>query len=312
LQQIIVSLNTLSIMANVRISASAQVENAVKREELSVLALRVKLASHFVAVDSPAVAAVRASLSSLLDAGTISEDAFNAAVAAAARKDGLNVPLCSFARVLVVVRKYYRNEFENVVGASLDSVRALLAGGVSAGSYSLRLPLGLVRPDSVMSDFVECSPLAAGASASSVCSALLSLRFVFSFRAAVAAAGAAARSDFFDSLASAFRAGSKLGITLKEMQQYLEQISVSVPASDSADKKRLMRSLSRQRSALASVELRLVVRFPACSDVDTDGSFFFAGVPVAGRIPAKVRKLVAVRARLLSTIATLESLLACC
>lgn len=299
-------------MTKVRISASAQVENAVKREELSVLALRVKLASHFVAVDSPAVAAVRASLSALLDAGTISEDAFNAAVAGAARKDGLSVPLCSFPRVLVVVRKYYRKEFENVVGASLDAVRALLAGGVSAGAYSLRLPLGLVRPDSVLSDFVECSPLAAGASASSVCSALLSLRNVFAFRNAVAAAGAAARSSFFDSLASAFRAGSKLGITLKEMQEYLEQVSVSVPASDSADRKRLSRSLARQRASLASLELRMVVRFPACSDVDTDGSFFFAGVPAGVRVPAKVRKLVAQHDRLLSTIATLESLLSLC
>lgn len=279
-------------------------------EDYSVISLRSRVASHFAAPEWSGAAAVRAALAGVPG---MTEEMIDGAVLAAAKKSGVDLsPLpCSVARVLVVVRRYYYKEFSNVVGCSLDELRSWLRGGLAVGSYSLRLPLGLVRADSVASDFLACASLPAGASASAVVSAVLSFRHVVSFRVASASAVAAARSDFFASLASAFRAGSRLGVSVKEMQEYIEEISVSVPASDAADEKRLKKNLSSAWSRCRRIEVDLVLA--GCPDgiEDGEGGYCFpASLPASA--PAKVHKLWAARVRQMSVISTLSALLARC
>ena len=297
-------------------ASQLQIINNEYEQELKVSALAADIKKYFAVPEWAGAAALRAALQPLVDDGTMTLEQYDATLAAAARKAGVVVPVCSLPRVLAVVRAHFINEFENVCGVSFASVRAFFAGGAKFGVFSLRLNLSLVVADSAFNDFVRCESLAAGASASAVIRAFLSVRFAGAFLAARAAAVKVARTSFFDGLAAAFRAGSKLGVSVKEMQEYLEEISVSVPASDNKDKERLTRSLSRTLRQIAAIEYGsntaagLLFYVPSLFDDDfvlRSG----AALPAVG-VSAKCRKLWAQRVRLLSAADTLRALLARC
>lgn len=300
--------------ASVPAGRASDVAGVMDVNEIKVIELRQKISAHFAAPEWSGAAAVRAALAA---AGVeMSSEMIEAAVAAAARKSGVDLsPLpCSVARVLAVIRSYYKKEFESVCGCSFETIRAYYReNGGRAVSFSSLLPASLVSADSLEQDFIGCSAVPAGASASAVAASVLSFRAVASFRAALAAAVASARSNYFAALAAAFRAGAKLGYSVKEMQLHIEETSVSVSASDRSDEKRLTRSLSRSLVSLAALDARIMVLCPAVADIDTSGAFFIpASASLPASAPAKVRKMWAKRARLLSAAATLRALLGRC
>jgi hypothetical protein len=298
-----------------RVSGADQLNNHIIRDDsdLALGAFRSKVAAHFAAPEWSGAAAVRAALAPL----GLDDEQVNAAVAAAARKSGLDLSprFCSIPRVLAVIRANYRNEFNRVCGCSFDAClnffRNALSGGERVGTYAASLPASLIQPNSKESEFIRCQPLAPDASAYAVVGAVLSFRWVAEFRRGLAAACAAARSTASNNLDNAVRCGRLLGWSRSDFLALVAERWDAVNLLDDKQARKLSASLSRQLLALAAVDARLVVALPACSDIDTSGAFVVADgytLPSVG-VPARVRKLWVARTRLLSTIATLSGLL---
>ena len=283
-------------------------------DDVKVVALRSAIASHFSTPEWSGAAAVRAALAGL----GLNDEQVNAAVAAAARKSGvdLSAPAVSVARVLTVIRRYYRREFEQVCGCSFATAinfyrSACLPAGSAGFSWSLSLPLSLVVAGSAAADFVSTVSLPAGSSAAAVIAGVLSFRNYVAFRRSLAVAMSGARRDIINRLELVVRDAQRLGLTSDWLAGVTSSLWSSVPAADDVETRRMLRSLGTQQKRLNSFNYRLMCACPAVCEVDTSGDFF---VPASAVLPAgagrAAGRLFAGRARVLSNIATLRGLLA--
>lgn len=296
---------------NDKLSAALALGGGV--DDIKVVALRSAIASHFVAPEWSGAAALRATLSGL---GLCSD-----AVDAAIRKQALDAgfvaaaPAVSVARVLAVVRRYYRKEFESVCGCSFATALnfyrgACLSAGSAGFSWSLSLPLSLVVAGSAAADFVSTVALPAGSSAAAVIAGMLSFRNYVAFRRSLAVAVSGARRDIINRLELVVRDAQRLGLSSDWLAGVTSSLWSSVPAADAAEIRRMLRNLVTQQKRLNNFDYRLMCCCPAVCDVDTSGDFF---VPASAVLPAgagrAAGRLFAGRARVLSNISTLRSLL---
>lgn len=294
---------------NDRLAAAAAMVDDVR-----ISALRQQIVTNFFApAEWSGAAALRSSLAAL----GLDETAITAAINKQAIAEGFSsaAPVCSVARVLAVIRRHYRKEFENACGCSFGTlVNFFRSAGLPAGSlgfsWSLALPLSLVVAGSDAADFVTSSPLPAGSSASAVVAGVLSFRWYAAFRRSLAGAICASRRDLLDNLSGVVRSARRLGLSLDWLNSAALSAWSVVPENDGKERRRLIRNLATQSARLAAVDARLIVCCPAISDVDTSGDFF---VPASAALPASAgraaRRLYAGRARLLSTTATLQGLI---
>lgn len=180
-----------------------------------------------------------------------SDDMITAAVRAAAKNVGLDLsaPCCSVGRVLVVIRRSYLKEFVSLVGMSFkDVVSHIRENGLN--NYSWRLSVSVVRSNSVLSDFVSCVPVAAGASASAVVAALLSLREVSEFNRRLAAARSSDRSDMNTFLGYSIRCAKRLG---KTKEEFINRVSSEWSFTDENDYKTRKQLRANLEKAVARI-----------------------------------------------------------
>ena len=288
--------------AKVRQTGADQLQAAIIREDdIKLAGLRSRIASHFALPEWSGAAALRASLLPLVESGVMSSEQYDAVLAAAARKAGVVAPCCSVARVLAVVRAHYLKEFESVCGCTFDRVRTYYKeNGCAAGVFSLLLPLGSVRANSLQSDYVSCTLLSAGASASAVVSAVLSFRFLVAFRFALACAVSDARNNVRNNLANCWRDASRLGMSFEDVKMMLEEIASYVSVVDNKQRNQLQRNNENAWRNINEINDLILLA----------GGADFAGCE-DDKQRAKVRKLLAKRARFESVVATTSRLLEC-
>ena len=297
--------------AKVRNNFTSQLSAAVVREDdVKLLAFRSKIASNWAAPEWSGAAALRASLAAI---GTLSEEQINAAVAAAGRKSGecLDAVTPTINEVCEYIRTNYGKEFQSLCGCAVPA-----ASAVRCYSYS-PLSVSTITADSDINDYLTVSAVPAGASASAVVAAVLSVRVLVDIRRRIAAARAAARNELKDAAAALVRRAGRLGVSSAVLGRYLRLLAVAVPAADNKERARLANNLSRCWASLRNIENNIVLSAPAglfgaaapVAD-DLGGWCFPASLPASA--PAKVRKLWAKRVRLLSSVSTLETLLKRC
>ena len=288
--------------AKVRQTGADQLQAAIIREDdIKLAGLRSRIASHFALPEWSGAAALRASLLPLVESGVMSSEQYDAVLAAAARKAGVVAPCCSVARVLAVVRAHYIKEFESVCGCTFESVRTYYKeNGCVAGVFSLLLPLGSVRANSLQSDYVSCASLAAGASASAVVSAVLSFRFLAAFRFAVSAAVSAAKVNVRNNLANCWRDASRLGMSFDDVRMMLEEIAYYVSETDNKQRNQLRKNNEHAWRNINEINDLILLA----------GGADFAGCE-NDKQRAKVCKLLAKRARYESVVSTTSRLLEC-
>ncbi len=280
------------------------INNAVSMEnEFSVIELRTRIAQNWAAPEWSGAAALRASLASL---GSLTDEQISAAVAAAARKSGENLDAVtpSLDEVCTYISEHFAAEFKAVCGASCPSAAA-------ARLYEYTdLSTTTISAGSSLSDYLRASSIPSGLSASGLVAALMSIRVAVDVRRRFAAARAAARNDFRESMAAAARRALGLGLSAAVASRYFSMLLVSVPLKDEKEKKRLNSNLSRCWDACKRIEVDLV-QAGCHNGIEIDGGYVFpASLPTSA--PAKVRKLWAKRERLLSSIHTLSVLLDGC
>lgn len=175
-----------------------------------------------------------------------SDDMITAAVRAAAKNVGLDLsaPACTVGRVLVVIRRSFLREFVSLVGMSFANVVAHIREN-GLNNYSWRLSVSVVRSNSVLSDFVSCVPVAAGASASAVVAALLSLREVSEFNRRLSAARSSDRSDYSTYIGLAVRLGKRLGFDLERVLFDVRSDFNYSSTSDYKERKQLRANLEK-------------------------------------------------------------------
>lgn len=288
--------------AKVRQTGSDQLQAAIVREDdVKLSELRSRIASHFALPEWSGAAALRASLLPLVESGVMSSEQYDAVLSAAARKAGVIAPICSVARVLAVVRAHYLKDFESVCGCTFDSVRAYYReNGCAAGVFSLLLPLGSVRANSLQSDYVSCVSLSGGASASAVVAAVLSFRYLASFRFALSGAVSAARVNVRNNLANCWRDASRLGMSFEDVKTMLEEIASYVSEVDNKQRNQLQRNNENAWRNINEINDLILMA----------GGADFAGCE-NDKQRAKVRKLLAKRARFESVVSTTSRLLEC-
>lgn len=274
-------------------------------QEMKLQEFKSRVASHWAAPEWSGAAALR----ELLSASGLSADQIAAAVAAAGRKSGENLDaVCpSVADVCEYISSNFANEFRQLCGCGVPA-----ASAVAVYSYT-DLSVATITVNSNINDYFTAAAVPAGASASAVVSAVCSVRVLVDLKRRFAAARAAARNNFKDCMSLAARRALGLGLSAAVAARYFSMLLSAVPAADDREEKRLRKNLASCRAALAALDVRILVAVPAVSDIDTSGVFFVpAGAVLPASAPAKVRKLWAKRVRLLSSISTLETLLARC
>lgn len=296
--------------AKVRNSFNAQLSAAVVREDdVKLLAFRSKIASNWAAPEWSGAAALRG----VLAGSGLSEEQINAAVAAAGRKSGecLDAVTPTINDVCEYIRTNYSKEFETLCGCAVPA-----ASAVRCYSYS-PLSVSTITADSDINDYIITSAVPAGASASAVVAAVLSVRVLVDIRRRIAAARSAARNDLKSAAAALVRRAGRLGVSSAVLGRYLRLLAVAVPAADNKERERLATNLARCGASLRNIENNIVLSSPAglfgaaapIAD-DFGGWCFPASLPASA--PAKIRKLWAKRVRLLSSVSTLETLLKRC
>lgn len=283
--------------AKVRQTGADQFQASIVREDdVKLSGLRARIASHFALPEWSGAAALRAQLLPLVESGVMNNEQFDAVLSTAARKAGVVAPCCSVARVLAVVRAHYLKEFESVCGCSFESVREFYRNnGASPAVFSLLLPLGSVRANSLQSDYVSCASLAAAASASAVVSAVLSFRFLAAFRFALSGAVSAARVNVRNNLANCWRDASRLGMSFDDVRRMLEDVAYYVSETDSKQRNQLRRN---NEYAWRNIN-------------ELNDAILLAGGAAGASVSAKVNKLLAKRARFESVVSTTSRLLEC-
>jgi hypothetical protein len=279
--------------------------------EIKVMDLRAKISSNWVAPEWSGAAALRASLAAI---GTLSEEQINAAVSAAGRKSGedLSVKTPTLDEIITNINNDYAKEFATVCGCACPAV-----GAVRLYEYT-SLSLSTITANSVLSDYITASPIPAGLSASGLVSAVMSVRFLVDVKRRLAAARAAARNEFKDKMQGVARRGLALGVSAALAGRYLSMLYNTVSIQDATDAKKIERNLSSCWASLRRIENNIVLAGGRGALADGCGGWVFpaagvaAVVPVSGVGAAKVRKLWAKRVRVLSSIDTLNGLLARC
>ena len=291
--------------------ASAVMDDA----EIKVIELRAKIASKWAAPEWSGAAALRA----LLASSGLSSDQIEAAVAGAARKSGedLTAVCPSVSEVCEYINTNYANEFKTLCGCSVPA-----ASAVRVYSYS-NLSVSTITADSDINDYLVISSVPAGASASAVVAAVMSVRVLVDIKRRFAAARAAARNDFKNMMSSAARRALRLGVSPAVAARYFSYLLNAVPAADATEEKRLRKNLSSCWAALRSCENRIVLAGGRGALSDGCGGWCFPAAGLVAVLPAgasassavaaaKVRKLWAKRVRLLSDIETIDMLLSRC
>lgn len=222
----------------------------------------------------------------------------------------------SVSDVCDYISNNFASEFKTLCGCSVPA-----AGAVRDYSYS-NLSVSTITADSDINDYFYSAAVPAGASASSVVTAVMSVRVLVDIKRRFAAARAAARSEFKGYMAGAARRSLRLGLSASVAARYFSFLLNAVPAADDRDVKRLRKNLAACWSALRTCENNIMLAAPAgfwgaaAPIPDNNGGFCFPAslpaVPAAGAAStgvAKVRKLWAKRVGLLSSIGTLNGLL---
>ncbi len=301
--------NVTTSYNKVRQTSDSQINAAMAMEsanDLKLLAFRSKVASNWAAPEWSGAAALRV----VLAGAGLTDEQINAAVSGAARKSGedLDAIKPSIEEVCEYISANYSKEFKTLCGCAVPA-----ASAVRCYSYS-SLSVATITADSDVNDYVITTAVPAGLSASGVVAAVLSVRVLVDVKRRISAARAAARSGLRENAALLVRRASRLGVGADLLSRYLRILAVAVSANDAKEEKRLRDNLSRCWSNLRTIENSIVLAAPAgafgaISD-DCGGWCFPASLPASA--PAKCRKLWAKRVRVLSSINTLECLLARC
>lgn len=290
---------------------SGVVSEIMENSDIKVINLRSSIAANWAAPEWSGAAALRASLEAI---GTLTAEQINAAVAAAGRKSGesLEAVTPSINEVCEYISNNFANEFKAVCGCACPADN-------DARLYTpTSLSLATITANSVLSDYVVTSSIPAGLSASGIVAAVMSVRFLVDVRRRFAAARAAARNEFRSCMAGAARRALALGVSPAVASRYFAHLLNAVPIADESDKKRLTKNLAGCWASLRRIENAIVLAGGRGAIEDGFGGWCFpaagvaAVVPVSGVGAAKVRKLWAKRVRVLSSIDTLNGLLARC
>lgn len=290
--------------ASAGVGAAAQIDNAVIMEsaDIKVIELRQKIAANWAAPEWSGAAALRAVLSG---AGLTGEQ-INAAVAAAGRKSGedLTATTPTLSEVCEYISTNFASEFKAVCGCAVPA-----ASAVRLYSYS-NLSVSTIAADSDINDYLITSAVPAGLSASGLVAVVLSCRVRADLLKRFAAARAAARADLFSSAEAVARRALRLGVSAAVLGRYMSLKMAAVPAADDKELKRLQKNLTSCWDSCKRIEVELI-NAGAVGGIEIDGGFVFpASLPASAS--AKVRKLWAKRVRVLSSIDTLNALIARC
>lgn len=236
-----------------RLDLRAKLENSIKFEGFSlsrgVRELSADVVSNFAVPEWAGRSEYIAAQKTLLDKGIINQDQFDNSIKAADRAAGVSAPDCSVGRVLVVIRRSFLREFVSLVGMSFkDVVSHIRENGLN--NYSWCLSVSVVRSNSVLSDFVSCVPVAAGASASAVVAALLSLREVSEFNRRLAAARSSDRSDYTTYIGLAVRLAKRLSYDMDRVISDVRRDYNYSSTSDYKERKQLRSNLEKAVSRI--------------------------------------------------------------
>ena len=223
----------------------------------------------------------------------------------------------SVADVCEYINANFANEFKTLCGCAVPSPAA-----VRVYSYT-SLSVSTITADSDINDYYYSASVPAGLSASAVVSAVMSVRVLVDIKRRFAAARAAARSEFKDSMAAAARRAGRLGVSPAVAARYFSYLLNAVPAADASEEKRLRANLSRCWAALRTCENSIVLAGGRGALADGCGGWCFPAAGLAAVLPAgasaaagvqaaKVRRLWSRRVGLLSSIETLNGLLSRC
>ena len=276
-------------------------------EDLAYMDLRKRISANWAAREWSGAAALRASLAAI---GTLNEEQISAAVAAAGRKSGedLGAVTPSLEEVVEYINTNFAAEFKKVCGCAVPAAAAVRVFSPSA------LSVGTITADSNINDYFTASAVPAGASASSLVGAVMSVRVLVDIKRRFAAARAVARTDCKGSAATLARKALKLGLPAAVVARYVVFLMSAVPAADNKERARLEKNLRGCWAAVRKLENAIVLAAPAGAfgaiDDNEGGWCFPSALPASA--PAKVRKLWAKRARVLSSIDTLNALLTRC
>jgi hypothetical protein len=117
-------------------------------------------------------------------------------------------------------------------------------------NYTWRLGVGAIRSNSNINDFVDVVPVSAGASASAVIGALLSLSNFVDFNRRLSAAKSSDRSDYSQFISLAVRLGKRLGFDLDRVLEDIRYDFNTCSTSDYKERKQLKKNLA---SAVATI-----------------------------------------------------------
>jgi len=230
-----------------------------------------------------------------------SDEMINAAVAGAAKKAGLDLsaPACTVGRVLVVIRRSYLKEFVSLVGMSFAAVVAHIREN-GLNNYSWRLSVSVVRSNSVLSDFVDSVPVAAGASASAVVAALLSLREVSEFNRRLSAARSSDRFDYTTYIGLAVRLAKRLGYDMDRVLSDVRRDYNYSSTSDHKERKQLRANLEKAVARINGAN-DLILSLGGVTVLDTDNC--------PAKIARTIKSALKERSRAYSVASTIDKLL---
>lgn len=293
--------------AKVRNNFTSQLENSLTMEgaDIKLVELRTRIASRWAAPrfeDSADYTAVVAAVAALPT--DIKDRAINGArLAWLARPENQASP-CTLSDVIEEINTNYSNEFSAACGCPCPSV-------ADARIYSLTaLSVTTITADSNINDYVITRSIPSGLSATAMVAAVMTIRHIVTIKSAIRAAVAAARCDLFNAAEMVARKALRLGVSMDVLTRYMSIKMSAVNVADDREIKRLTRNLERCTRDLAAVSAAVVVRCIAVSDVDTSGDFIInRGATLPKSASAKVRKLWAKRANLLSSVDTLKTLI---
>lgn len=281
---------------------ASAVANMIDASEVKLSELRAKVVSHFAVPEWSEYGDTVEKLRKMFP--DWSEEQIAAAAKGAAKNAGvdLTAPVCSVPRVLAVIRCNYAKELEQITGFSLDSVRAFFRS-VSPAVFSLKMPLGSVRANSKLEDYVSSCPVTSDMSASAIVSAVLSVRIPLTFNRAKSAAVADSRSEISSGLATVWRNAQRLGLSYDDVLAELRGVAYYVSETDSKQRKQLHKNMDYAYSQINAInDMILLAGGAACIDG-------LDGADGSDKQRAKVRKLVAKRDRYTSVVATCAGLL---
>lgn len=293
--------------AKVRNNFESQLENALTMEntDIKLVELRTRIASRWAAPrfeDSSDYTAVVAAVAALPT--DIKDRAINGARLAWLARPENAATACTLSDVINEITSNYGSEFAAACGCPCPSVE-------DARLFSLTaLSVTTITADSNINDYINTRPIPAGLSAAAMVAAVMSIRHIVAIKSAIRAAVAAARCDLFNAAEMVARKALRLGVNMDVLTRYMGIKMAAVNVADEKEIKRLSRNLERCTRDLAAVSAAVVVRCIAVSDVDTSGDFIInRGATLPKSASAKVRKLWAKRANLLSSVDTLNSLI---